>query len=258
MRLMLNNKPLFQIGPLDQGWWPDGLLTPPTDEAMKYDIEVLKKLGFNMLRKHIKVEPARWYYYCDKLGLLVWQDMPSGGMPSAGNSFRPTRRRTRRSPTTRRSSSARELKAMIDHLRFFPCIVVWVPFNEGWGQHDTNDILKWVKKYDPTRLVERPERLDRSRLRRHEGHAQLPRPRHVPGDARSRQRARRVRRPRPAAQGPPLEGHRQLGLPHVQDRPRTCATNYRLLMRRLHPLIGKGCRPRSTRRPPTWRSRSTA
>ena len=79
---MLNNKPVFQIGPLDQGWWPDGLLTPPSDEAMKYDIEVPKKLGFNMLRKHVKVEPARWYYHCDKLGLLVWQDMPSGGMPS--------------------------------------------------------------------------------------------------------------------------------------------------------------------------------
>ena len=83
MRLMLNNKPLFQIGPLDQGWWPDGLLTPPSDEAMKYDLEVLKKLGMNMLRKHIKVEPARYYYHCDKLGLLVWQDMPSGGIPTA-------------------------------------------------------------------------------------------------------------------------------------------------------------------------------
>ena len=107
MRLMLNNKPLFQFGPLDQGWWPDGLLTPPTDEAMKYDLEVIKKLGFNMLRKHIKVEPARWYYHCDKLGLLVWQDMPSGGMPTAaGSSSRRTRRRTRRSPTPRRSSSA--------------------------------------------------------------------------------------------------------------------------------------------------------
>ena len=78
MRLMLNDKPIFQIGPLDQGWWPDGLLTPPSDEAMKYDLEVLKKLGFNMLRKHIKVEPARYYHHCDKLGLLVWQDMPSG------------------------------------------------------------------------------------------------------------------------------------------------------------------------------------
>ena len=82
LRLMLNNKPLFQIGPLDQGWWPDGLLTPPSDAAMKYDLEVLKKLGMNMLRKHIKVEPARLYYHCDALGLLVWQDMPSGGMPA--------------------------------------------------------------------------------------------------------------------------------------------------------------------------------
>src|SRR5262249_3404770 len=80
-RMLLNNEPVFQIGPLDQGWWPAGLLTPPPDEALRYDVEVLKKLGMNMLRKHIKVEPARFYHHCDKLGMLVWQDMPSGGMP---------------------------------------------------------------------------------------------------------------------------------------------------------------------------------
>ena len=154
MRLMLNNKPLFQLGPLDQGWWPDGLLTPPSDAAMKYDLQVLKKLGFNMLRKHIKVEPARYYRHCDELGLLVWQDMPSGAgpdqfVPPDGKNdavFKPIDKRQFRL----------ELKAMIDHLRFFPCIVVWVPFNEGWGQHDTNEILKWVKEYDPTRLVNGP------------------------------------------------------------------------------------------------------
>ena len=89
MRLMLNNKPIFQIGPLDQGWWPDGLLTPPSDEGMKYDLEVLKKLGMNMLRKHIKVEPSRYYYHCDKLGLLVWQDMPSGAAEGHISSFSP-------------------------------------------------------------------------------------------------------------------------------------------------------------------------
>ena len=157
MRLMLNNKPLFQIGPLDQGWWPDGLLTPPSDEAMKYDLEVLKKLGFNMLRKHIKVEPAR-------LLLPLRQARPARlaghaerrhAEPQAVHPRR-TRRRTRRSPTTEKKQFRAELKAMIDHLRFFPCIVVWVPFNEGWGQHDTNDILKWVKEYDPTRLVNGP------------------------------------------------------------------------------------------------------
>src|SRR6202790_2499414 len=77
-RIMLNNRPLFQFGPLDQGWWPDGLYTAPTDEALRYDVEVMKRLGFNTVRKHVKVEPDRWYYHCDKLGLLVWQDMPNG------------------------------------------------------------------------------------------------------------------------------------------------------------------------------------
>src|SRR5262245_2841580 len=156
MRLMLNNKPLFQIGPLDQGWWPDGLLTPPSDEAMKYDLEVLKKLGFNMLRKHIKVEPARYYHHCDKLGLLVWQDMPSGGVPSRGQFIRPDAKEDAKFTDAEKKQFRTELKAMIDHLKFFPCIVVWVPFNEGWGQHDTNDILKWVKEYDPSRLVNGP------------------------------------------------------------------------------------------------------
>ncbi len=158
LRLMLNNKPLFQYGPLDQGWWPDGLLTPPSDEAMKYDLEILKKVGMNMLRKHIKVEPSRYYYHCDKMGLIVWQDMPSainrtkkhfippGGKKDADDQFTDAERKQFRD----------ELKAMIDHLRFFPCIYCWVPFNEGWGQHDTNAILRWTKEYDPTRLVNGP------------------------------------------------------------------------------------------------------
>ena len=154
LRMMLNDKPVFQMGPLDQGWWPDGLLTPPSDAAMKYDLEVLKKLGFNMLRKHIKIEPARYYRHCDELGLLVWQDMPSGAGP---DQFVPPDGRNDAAfkPADKRQFRL-ELKAMIDHLRFFPCVVVWVPFNEGWGQHDTNDVLKWVKEYDPTRLVDGP------------------------------------------------------------------------------------------------------
>ncbi|MDB5310066.1 MAG: uidA [Gemmataceae bacterium] len=156
MRLMLNNKPLFQVGPLDQGWWPDGLLTPPSDEAMAYDLKVLKQLGMNMLRKHIKVEPARLYYHCDKLGLLVWQDMPSG-MGAGRNQFvQPDWKQDAEFTPEEKKQFRTELKAMIDHLRFFPCVVVWVPFNEGWGQHDTNDVLKWVKGYDRTRLVNGP------------------------------------------------------------------------------------------------------
>jgi hypothetical protein len=156
MRLMLNNKPLFQVGPLDQGWWPDGLLTPPSDEAMAYDLKVLKQLGMNMLRKHIKVEPARLYHHCDKLGLLVWQDMPSGMGEGRKHFVGPGARADAEFTAAEKAQFRTELKAMIDHLRFFPCIVTWVPFNEGWGQHDTNEVLKWVKEYDPTRVVNGP------------------------------------------------------------------------------------------------------
>jgi hypothetical protein len=146
-RLFLNNKPYFQVGPLDQGFWPDGLYTAPTDEALKYDIEVTKKLGFNMIRKHVKVEPQRWYYWCDKLGMLVWQDMPSGD-----KSINPGQPDIKRTPESAKQYEA-ELKAMIDGLHNHPCIVMWVVFNEGWGQFDTARITKWTKDYDPTRLV---------------------------------------------------------------------------------------------------------
>jgi beta-galactosidase/beta-glucuronidase len=146
-RLLLNNKFVFQYGPLDQGFWPDGLYTAPTDEALKYDIEVTKKLGFNMTRKHVKVEPARWYYWCDKLGLLVWQDMPSGDASVAPG----------KGEITRVAESAKqyrlELRRMIDALHNHPSIVMWVVFNEGWGQFDTVGVTKWTKEYDPTRLV---------------------------------------------------------------------------------------------------------
>jgi glycosyl hydrolase family 2 len=146
-RLFLNGQALFQYGPLDQGWWPDGLYTAPTDAALRYDIEVLKKLGCNMLRKHVKVEPRRLYYWCDKLGLLVWQDMPNGDRHIRGNQ-----------PDLQRSEESSkqfelEYKAVIDALINHPSIVMWVPFNEGWGQYDTPRIVKWTKEYDPTRLV---------------------------------------------------------------------------------------------------------
>lgn len=137
-RLMLNNEVLFQYGPLDQGWWPDGLYTPATDEAMKYDIVMTKKFGMNMARKHVKYECARWYYWCDKLGLLVWQDMPSGGSDKSDES---------------KANFRTELKAMIDALHNHPSIVMWVPFNEGWGQHDTPEIVEWIEGYDSTRPV---------------------------------------------------------------------------------------------------------
>jgi hypothetical protein len=146
-RPFLNNKPYFQVGPLDQGFWPDGIYTAPTDAALKYDIEVTKQLGFNMVRKHVKVEPERWYYWCDKLGLLVWQDMPSG---DAG--VGPGKGEMKRTPESAKIYE-RELKAMIDGRRNHPCIVMWVVFNEGWGQFDTVRVTEWTKKYDPSRLV---------------------------------------------------------------------------------------------------------
>lgn len=129
---------LFQYGPLDQGWWPDGLYTPATEKAMEYDIVMTKKFGMNMARKHVKYECARWYYLCDKLGLLVWQDMPAGD--------------TGRNEESKKNFLV-ELKAMVDALHHFPCIVMWIPFNEGWGQHDTVEIVKWMQAYDPTRPI---------------------------------------------------------------------------------------------------------
>jgi hypothetical protein len=140
LRLCLNNRPLFQVGPLDQGWWPDGLYTAPTDAALRYDIEVTKQLGFNMARKHVKVEPDRWYYWADTLGLIVWQDMPS-------TSLRGTR------PADSAAQFELELQRLVDGRRNHPSIVMWVPFNEGWGQYDTPRIVQWLKSYDPSRLV---------------------------------------------------------------------------------------------------------
>jgi hypothetical protein len=147
-RLLLNGKFVFQYGPLDQGFWPDGLYTAPTDEALKFDIEITKQYGFNMIRKHVKVEPARWYYHCDKLGMLVWQDMPSGD-----RFIGPNDPDIQRSPESTAQFET-EWKAIMDALRPFPCIVMWVPFNEGWGQFDTARIVELTRKHDPTRLVD--------------------------------------------------------------------------------------------------------
>jgi len=147
-RLLLNNKPYFQFGPLDQGFWPDGLYTAPTDEALRYDIEMTRKLGFNLARKHVKIEPERWYYWCDKLGLLVWQDMPSGDKYIGG-----------RDPDISRSPESakqfeQELTALIGGRGNHPCIVMWVPYNEGWGQWDTASVVEMIKKLDPSRLAD--------------------------------------------------------------------------------------------------------
>jgi len=153
MRMQLNNKDYFQYGPLDQGWWPDGLYTAPTDEALLYDIKKTKDFGFNMIRKHVKVEPARWYYHCDKEGILVWQDMPSG---DHGNDWAP---HTYNGGTDKDRSSEsianyyQEWKEIMDLCISHPSIVMWVPFNEAWGQFKTEEVIAWTKKYDPSRLV---------------------------------------------------------------------------------------------------------
>ena len=153
VRLELNNKAYFQYGPLDQGWWPDGLYTAPTDEALKYDIQKTKDFGFNMIRKHVKVESARWYMHCDQLGILVWQDMPSGDRSPQwqmhtyfnGNDLK----RTAESEANYR----KEWKEIMDFVSPNPSVICWVPFNEAWGQFKTPEIAEWTKAYDPGRLV---------------------------------------------------------------------------------------------------------
>lgn len=165
-RLMLNNKPYFHNGLLDQGYWSDGLYTAPSDEALVADIALAKRLGFNMLRKHIKVEPARWYYHCDRLGMLVWQDMPSGGtkqnlfvtlaLPYIGKSNVKDSRYglfSRRQKISR-DAFEKEYTEMICTLYNCPCIAMWVPFNEGWGQFDANRIAALTKQIDGTRTVD--------------------------------------------------------------------------------------------------------
>jgi beta-galactosidase/beta-glucuronidase len=157
VRLQLNNKDYFQFGTLDQGWWPDGLYTAPTDEALSFDIKKTKEWGFNLIRKHVKVEPARWYYHCDKEGILVWQDMPSG-FPSNDRKPLWQRKNYFNGLEFQRSIESEEIfrnewKSIIDFLYSNPCVVTWVPFNEAWGQFKTPDITDWTKTYDPSRLV---------------------------------------------------------------------------------------------------------
>lgn len=152
LRFTLNGEVIFHWGPLDQGWWPDGLLTPPSDEAMKFDIEYLQAAGFNMIRKHIKVEPRRYYYYCDLMGMMVWQDQVSGGKGPAWTRMRPNPSDAEWSDEDH-AQFLREFDEMVDTLENHPSIVVWVPFNEAWGQHRTVETGKWILERDPTRLI---------------------------------------------------------------------------------------------------------
>lgn len=169
-RMALNNEPLFHFGPLDQGWWPDGLYTAPCDQALKFDIEKTKEWGFNMIRKHIKVEPARWYYWCDVLGMMVWQDMPSIGDHSVrDHEYRPAEvlKGTKNHwvcdsfiggtdsviPQQWKDNYYKEWKEIMEAVKCFQCICVWVPFNEGWGQFDTPEVVEFTRNIDSTRLI---------------------------------------------------------------------------------------------------------
>ena len=155
-RIGLNNEPYFQYGPLDQGWWPDGLYTAPTDEALKFDLVKTKDFGFNMIRKHIKVEPARWYYWCDVLGIVVWQDMPSIGGTSGGHWEQwewASPEDDRKLTDTAKGTYYKEWGEIILQLRNHPSIVAWVPFNESWSQFDTEKVVEFTRSCDPTRLI---------------------------------------------------------------------------------------------------------
>ncbi|MBQ5935207.1 MAG: beta-galactosidase [Bacteroidales bacterium] len=153
LRLTLNDKPVFMYGPLDQGWWPDGLYTAPTDEALAFDVQKTKDWGFNLIRKHVKVEPARWYYHCDRLGILVWQDMPSGDLHGSWQNTRWYQGTEFVRSADSEACYRKEWREIMDYLYSQPCIVAWVPFNEGWGQFKTLEITAWTKQHDPSRLV---------------------------------------------------------------------------------------------------------
>lgn len=163
-RLFLNNKPYFHNGLLDQGYYPDGFLTPPANAAMAYDVTHVKRCGFNMLRKHIKMEPLLWYHYCDVQGILVWQDMVNGGghygleisaIPFVGITLDDRKYKTfKRTDGAARELYYQELREMVDALYNCPCIAMWVPFNEGWGQFDSTVAYNLLKEWDPTRTVD--------------------------------------------------------------------------------------------------------
>ena len=153
--IALNGEPLFNFGPLDQGWWPDGLYTAPTDEALRYDIQKTKDLGFNMIRKHIKVEPARWFYHCDQLGMLVWQDMPCFGVHKDSKWGTHNYNEGTDFPATPQAKANyyKEWGEIIAQVKKFPCIVMWIPFNEAWSQFDTKAVVEFTRAQDPTRLI---------------------------------------------------------------------------------------------------------
>ena len=233
-RMLLNGEFVFQQGPLDQGWWPDGLYRAPTDEALRFDVQMTKDFGFNMLRKHVKSEPARFYRHCDELGIMVWQDMPSGDKYIGVND-----------PDYERTPEAKEIyeneyAEMIRTLEVYPSIVMWVPFNEGWGQFDTCRIVEWTYQLDPTRLVDCASGWsDRPCGSVHDMH-QYPGP-GMPDPEENRA----VVLGEYGGLGLPVKGHswnetgRNWGYVKFEDK-EALFQRYKQLNRALHPLIAKG------------------
>ncbi len=232
-RLLLNGAPLFQHGLLDQGFWPDGLYTAPSDEALRFDLEVAKRLGFNALRKHVKVEPQRWYWWCDRLGLLVWQDMPSGDRSIGARD-----QDLERAPESARQFEL-ELGRLVDALESHPCVAVWVPFNEGWGQFDTARIAGWLAQRDPSRPVDSASGwTDRGAGQVHDVHA-------YPGPGMpALESARAAVLGEYGGLGLPLPGHTWVerggwGYRSL-DSSAALTDAYVALARRLRPLLGQG------------------
>ena len=222
-RLFLNGAPLFQLGLLDQGWWPDGLYTAPTDEALRHDIEVTRRMGFNAIRKHVKVEPARWYWHADRLGVLVWQDMPSAKNGTA----------------EARAQFGRELEALVAAHVNHPSIVMWVPFNEGWGQHDARSWAERIRTLDPSRLVNHASGWT------DEGGGDVSDVHRYPGPGMPDPEERRAAvLGEFGGLGLPLAGHTWVaegnwGYRGYSDAP-SLASAYRALLAQLHPLVGEG------------------
>ncbi len=232
-RILLNNEFVFQYGPLDQGFWPDGLYTAPTDAALKYDLDITKQLGFNMVRKHVKTEPARWYYHCDKMGLLVWQDMPSGD-----RSIGPSDPDIKRSAESAKNFE-NEWSEIVHDFGNYPCIVMWVPFNEGWGQYDVARIVDYTRKLDPSRLVNNASGwADRNVGDVNDMH-------NYPGPGMPKPETKRaVVLGEFGGLGLPIEGHTWQGKDNWGYKSFTNEKDlnaaYLQLMDRLRPLIGKG------------------
>ncbi len=271
-RLMLNGAPYLHVGVLDQGYWPDGLLTAPSDAALEHDVATMKRLGFTMLRKHLKVEPLRWYHHCDRLGMLVWQDFVNGGgrCRTAAVTW-PGRFPIRLDDTRRRSVLGRadaagralfreEMRRTVEHLRDVVSVAVWVPFNEGWGQFDAAAVAAEVTALDPTRVVDHASGWhdqgggDLRSVHVYGRRFRVPRAPRPPGPG-----ALRVRRAQPARRGARVRRRGRLRL-REGEHAAGPGRGVRAAARRAGATGARagGSAVRRTPSSPTWRTSSTA